>query len=273
MVLDGHIHIGEGEPDPENLIQRMRAAGVEGGLLFSQAPASFGGTLKTASPQARLENLMAWTADHPTLYPLYWIDPLETDTLHQVKLAVERGVAGFKVICDHFYPADVRALKTFRAIAEAGMPILFHSGILWDGKPSSHFSRPVNFEALLDVPGIRLALAHISWPWIDECIALYGKLAAAVERGSDVEIAMFIDTTPGTPPIYRREALTKLFTVGYDVAHNVFFGSDCRANDYGSEYAEGWITRDRAILTELGVESEVVEDVFSGNVKRFLGKA
>jgi predicted TIM-barrel fold metal-dependent hydrolase len=273
MVLDGHIHIGEGAPDPEDLVQRMADAGVDGGLLFSQAPASFSGAIRTARPQERLENLMAWTADHPSLYPFYRIDPLETDALQQVKLALDQGVAGFKVICDHFYPADVRALKTFRAIAEAGKPILFHSGILWDGKPSSHFSRPVNFEALLDVPGIRFALAHISWPWIDECIALYGKLAAAVERGSGVEIEMFIDTTPGTPPIYRREALTKLFTVGYDVAHNVFFGSDCRANGYRSAYAEGWIARDREIMTDLGIGSDVIENVLSGNLKRFLGAA
>lgn len=273
MILDGHIHIGDGEPDPEALMQRMAAAGVDGGLLFSQRPSSFYGTLRTASPQARLENLRAWVADQPTLYPFYWIDPLETDALEQVKLALDYEVAGFKVICDHFYPADVRALKTFRAIAEAGKPLLFHSGILWDTKPSSNFNRPVNFEALLDVPGIRFALAHISWPWVDECIALYGKLAAAVDRGSDVRIEMFIDTTPGTPPIYRREALTKVFTVGYDVAHNVFFGSDCRANGYRSEYAQGWIERDQEILDELGVEEDVVEDVFSGNLKRFLGIA
>ena len=34
MVLDGHIHIGEGDPDPEHLVERMSAAGVDGGLLF-----------------------------------------------------------------------------------------------------------------------------------------------------------------------------------------------------------------------------------------------
>lgn len=28
---------------------------------------------------------------------------------------------------------------------------------------------------------------------------------------------MFLDLTPGTPEIYRRDLLTKLFTIGYDV--------------------------------------------------------
>jgi predicted TIM-barrel fold metal-dependent hydrolase len=271
MILDGHIHIGAGNPNPKHLKEGLASAKMAGGLLLSQAPASFAGTIETAPPAARLENLFAWCAGEQHLYPFYWIDPVETDALQQVDLALSQGVLGFKVICDHFYPGDVAALATFRAIAEAGRPILFHSGILWDGKASSHYSRPVNFEALLRVAGLRFALAHISWPWVDECIAVYGKLANARRNNPDTSVELFIDTTPGTPPIYRREALTKLFTVGYDLAHNVFFGSDGMANDYGSDYAETWLNRDREILTEIGVETTTQEAVFGGNLRRFVG--
>lgn len=270
MILDGHIHIASGDPAPNDLAQRMVAVGVDGGLLISEHPASFEGALAAASPEARLDHLFAWASAGPNCYPVYWIDPTESDALAQVDLALSKGVAGFKVICDHFYPGDVRALMTYRAIAEAGKPVLFHSGILWDGKPSSNYSRPANFEALLHVPGMRFALAHISWPWVDECIALYGKLGAAKRRAGK-EVEMFIDTTPGTPPIYRREALTKVFTVGYDVADNVFYGSDGRANAYNGDYAKGWIERDRAILDELGCAGEVQEKVFARNLQRFLG--
>jgi predicted TIM-barrel fold metal-dependent hydrolase len=270
MILDGHIHIGIGDPDPADLVARMAASGVDGGLLISPAPASFAGAMKTASPAERLDSVFAWASGSDLLYPVYWIDPTESDAPQQVDLALSRGVVGFKVICDHFYPGDSRALHTFRAIAEAGKPMLFHSGILWDGKPSSNYSRPANFEALLQVRGLRFALAHISWPWIDECLAVYGKLRAARTReGADIE--MFIDTTPGTPPIYRKEALTKLHTVGYDVAHNVFFGSDAHANAYNGDYAKQWIGRDRAILTDIGVEAAAMDELFAGNLKRFLG--
>ncbi len=271
MILDGHIHIGEGEPDPGALAQALDRAAIDGGILISQAPASFDGALKANRPAQRLDNVFAWCTAGPQLYPFYWIDPLETDALEQVDLALSRGVAGFKVICDHFYPGNADALRTFRAIAEAGKPMLFHSGILWDGKPSSQYNRPANFEALLAVDGLRFALAHISWPWVDECIALYGKIGAALRRGSGATVEMFIDTTPGTPPIYRRDALTKLFTVGYDVAHNVFFGSDGSANAYNGDYARQWISRDEQIMTEVGVDEAIQEAVFSGNLKRFLG--
>ncbi|MBN1249414.1 MAG: hypothetical protein JXC32_17265 [Anaerolineae bacterium] len=270
MILDGHIHIGEGTPEPEVLAERMTAAGIDGGLLISQAPASFSGTLVTAPPAARLENLLAWASAGALCYPAYWIDPTETDALDQVDLALSRGVVAFKVICDHFYPGDVRALNTFRAITEAGKPVFFHSGILWDGKPSSNYSRPANFEALLQVRGMRFSLAHISWPWVDECIAVYGKLNAA-KRRAGAEIEMFIDTTPGTPPIYRREALTKVYTVGYDVAGNVFFGSDGHANSYNGAYARQWIERDKGILADLDLDTGAPEKLFAHNLQRFLG--
>lgn len=271
MINDTHIHIGDGPVDPKGLRENLKQAGVAKAVLLSQRPASFRGAMHAGSPQARLDNLFAWCADDPDLVPFYWIDPTETDALAQVDVAVSRGVTGFKVICDHFYPGEKYPLRTFSAIAEAGKPILFHSGILWDGKPSSNYSRPANFEALLEVRNIRFALAHISWPWVDECIAVYGKLAAAKRYRPDLNVEMFIDTTPGTPPIYRREALTKLFTVGYDVADNVMFGSDNHAEDYNAQYCQDWQKRDRAILDELKISQKVQQAVFADNLLRFLG--
>ncbi len=276
MILDGHIHIDGGPEDREDFVRRLHEAGVDGGILLSPAPACFAGALHTASPQERLEKVLFWCETGPHLYPFYWIDPTETDALKQVDLAVNKGAAGFKVICSTHDPGDPRALRTYQAIAEAERPILFHSGILWDGAPShgapsSPHNRPANFEALLDVKGLRFALAHISWPWTDECIAVYGKFQAAMRRRGDLDVEMFIDTTPGTPPIYRRDALTRLFTVGYDVSRNVIFGSDNHANAYNAAYARSWIERDCAIFTEIGVEETTINNVFGENVKRFVG--
>ncbi|MGB9620718.1 MAG: amidohydrolase family protein, partial [Armatimonadota bacterium] len=205
-VIDGHVHICDGPVDQGCLLERMGAAGVDGAVLISYAPAAFGWEARMAAE--RLDNLLAWVDGCDVLYPVFWIDPLEPDALDQVALANRVGVRGFKVICTHFYPGDPRALDVFRAIAESGKPIMFHSGILWDGHDSSRYNRPVEFESLLAVPGLRFSLAHVSWPWCDECIAVFGKL-----RLSDLAGKMYIDLTPGTPPIYRQEVLTRLFTV------------------------------------------------------------
>jgi len=269
-VLDGHIHLTGGHGNPSEFGARQAASGIEGGLVISLPPACFGVQRSAGEAAERLEHLLEWCEGGHALFPFFWIDPLEPDAVSQVETAVSSGAAGFKVICSRHRPGDPAALEVYRAAAAAGKPVLFHSGILWDGQPSSPFNRPAEFEALLEVPGLRFALAHISWPWCDELLAVYGKmLNACTEHGAAVE--MYIDTTPGTPPIYRREALTKLFTIGYDVRDRVIFGTDGLAEDYNSTWARTWLRRDLKILEELEVGQDTVNGVFGGNLRRFVG--
>jgi predicted TIM-barrel fold metal-dependent hydrolase len=270
MVYDGHIHIGRGDPDRAGMKAKMHKAGVAGGVLLSLPPAAFYPNGLAETKEERLDNLFEWVGGDPDLFPFYWIDPLEEDAIAQVAYACGRGVLGFKIICSRFYPGDMKAMEVYRSIAANGRPILFHSGILWDGQPSSQFNRPVGFEPLVEIKGLRFALAHISWPWCDENIAVYGKVQHSLAHRADLSAEMFIDTTPGTPPIYREEALTKLFTVGYPVAGNVIFGSDSMANDYGSEWTAEWLGRDRKVYDKLGLDKEVVDKIHGRNLLRFI---
>ena len=113
-------------------------------------------------------------------------------------------------------------------------------------------------------------MGHCSWPWIDECIALYGKFlnAKTVRGGAE----MFFDITPGTPEIYRAELLTKLYTLGYDVGDNIMFGTDTSADAYSYKWAGEWLNRDGEILDDLGVSLEYREKLYHKNLFRFLGK-
>lgn len=271
MILDFHVHIFPGPVEPDRLRTQMRDAGVDGALLISNAPKCFGVWTDDTSTQDRLDNVFEWVAGNPSMYPFFWIDPTEEDALKQVDMAVEAGVMGFKVICGHFYPNDERAMPVFRAIAAAGKPILFHSGILWDGHDSSRYNRPAEFEVLLDIAGLKFAMAHISWPWCDELIAVYGKFLSAHKQRQGEVSELFIDMTPGTPRIYREDALRKIFTVGYNVRENVLFGSDQVTRNYKSDVVSGLISRDKETMRALGVEDDVIDAVFGGNLKRFVG--
>jgi len=214
-----------------------------------------------------LEHILRFCQDEPLLFPFFFINPVGENALEQIDRAVKDGIAGFKIICNRFYPGDPRCVEVYQHIAGYGKPILLHSGILWDGvNPSGGYNRPVAFEALLPVRGLRFSLAHISWPWCDECIAVYGKFRHAADRGGE----MFIDNTPGTPEIYRREALAKLFGTGYPITGNLIFGTDNCAENYDWEWARGWIERDREIYEELGISQEEMEMIFSQNLLRFL---
>jgi predicted TIM-barrel fold metal-dependent hydrolase len=273
VILDGHIHIRDEAVAPRPLLARMAAAGVAGGLLISRPPQAYAAGTETSTGDAarRLEQALAWCDGSEHLYPFFWIDPTDHDARTQVERAAEAGIAGFKTICSSFLPSDDEAMPTFRAVAATGKPMLFHSGILWDGKPSGPFNRPCNFECLLEVDGLRFALAHISWPWVDECIAVYGKFLNAKTRRPDLSCEMFIDLTPGTPPIYRRDALTKLHTVGYDVASNLIFGTDCNTAAYNAKWTLEWLDRDNAIYDELGLGDDTRRRIYADNLLRFVG--
>ncbi len=274
MIFDGHIHIHAGKANRPAFQDGLAMAGVSGGLVISESPNCFrkgAPSGDAADARKRLDGLFERTHGILELYPFFWIDPLEEDAEEQVTLACGYGVQGFKIICDRYYPYDSRPMEIIRKIAAKGKPILFHSGILWDGKFSSLYNKPVNFEALIEVEGLRFSLAHASWPWCDECIALYGKIRDAKASGNGPNVEMFIDITPGTPEIYRRELLTKLYTVGYDVENNVVFGTDCVYDSYTGNWAKRWIDMDTSIYGDLKLEQEAVSKVFALNLRRFIG--
>ena len=275
MFLDGHIHMGgAGSADSgEKLLSALRSVGLDGGMVISRDPGGLFGSERDTF-DTRLRDLILFCEGHETLFPCFWIDAVADDALKQVELAAPH-VDAFKVICGTHFPGDARAMETYRMIAAYKKPILFHSGILWDGRPSSQYNMPHAFECLLEAPGLTFSLAHVSWPWCDECIAVLGKFMNALTLRPDLTVEMFIDTTPGTPVRWRREVFQKLFDGDYDVMNNVIFGSDCLAEDYNTEWTRGWLERDRGILRDFGdpMAAELEQHVFGGNLLRFLGKS
>ncbi len=267
---DAHIHAMNGPVVPKDLLSKMEKADLFGGCVFSNCPPEYDPKTGT-SYEARMEEIAAWTQScGDRLFPVLWIHPYEDGIIEKVRDAAKRGVCAFKIICNNFSVGEERCLTMLREIAALGKPVFFHSGILWDGQVSSVYNRPMNWEAVLPIEGLRFSLGHCSWPWIDECIALYGKFAAARWTSNTAE--MFFDTTPGTPMIYREELLTKLYKIGYDVSRNVFFGTDSLAHEYDPDHVSAWLNHDGAILDKLEIGLAERENMYSRNLLRFLGK-
>ena len=268
---DAHTHVYPGNPEPDKLAKSFADAGLTGGVVFSRCPNSWHvPSAKMIAPEKMMDGVIEWCSGSPSLYPFYWIDPGADNAVELVDMAVEKGIYGFKVIRGAEMPVDEKSIKCYRRMAEKNKPITFHTGILWDGRDSSDYFRPANWEGLLEAPHLRFALAHVSWPWCDECVAVYGKmLNAIVRRGLEVP-EMFIDTTPGTPKIYRRDALAKVFTVGYDVSQHIMYGTDCRVNKYNVNWSTDWQHTDDAILADLGLNADALDDYYRRGLRRFL---
>ena len=269
-IFDMHVHAQNTPPAPELLLSRLSEAGVYGCSVISNRPPEM--TAETGSDfDSRLSEILGWTrGNEDRLIPILWIHPDEADLGNKIRRASDAGVAAFKVICNNFYVGENKSMDMLEKIAETGKPVMFHSGILWDGAPSSPYNRPANWEALLELNGLKFSLAHCSWPWIDECIAVYGKFLNALSKGKTVE--MFVDLTPGTPEIYREELFRKLFTVGYDVPNNIMYGTDCRTDNYRTEWTKKWLAIDTALFDKFNIPEKMRQKIFRDNFMRFLGR-
>ena len=269
-MFDMHIHLWPGDGSPEDLINRFNEAGIYGGAVFSLPPMEMK-MGEAASTEDRLKRVLSFTGKYPEkLFPVLWIHPDEKGVLSLVKTASESGIMAFKIICNNFFVYESKSMELLSCIAETGLPVCFHSGILWDPGVSGEHNRPINWEKLIEIPKIRFSMAHCSWPWYDECIALYSKFLY-LSNQKDFSCEMYLDLTPGTPQSYRRDLLTKLLNSGFDVEHHMMFGTDCSAVDYRVEWANKWIKTDNEIYDDLGLSKECRERIFGGNMLRFFG--
>lgn len=286
---DEHIHIYEdGAAKPELLAARIAEAGLAGGCVYSreQTPEPRLSNSSALTPEQIVDNVIEWCSASPTLYPFYWIDPSRHDAVDLVDMAVEKGICGFKVIRNNGYPCDGPALDAYRRMARYGKPVTFHSGILYDGLPSSEYFRPVAFEPLLRAPGLRFCLAHISWPWCDECLAVFGKLNAANGQlkpnrpgatarkpaASLILPRMFVDSTPGAHGLWRREAFQKVYGTHMRqlLVGRFMFGTDCSVHDYSVAYSRKCQDFDDALFRELGVTEREVDAYYRTSLQAYL---
>ena len=273
-IFDSHIHARLTTPKPEEIIERMEKAGVYGGCIFSNKPYNpMDAEYRTVHTfEKRMNEVLSWTKGYEDrLFPVIWIHPDEENIIENLHVAKQNGICAFKMICNDYYVYEEKAMRVLREIAKLDMPVFFHSGILWgDGAASSAYNKPLNWEPLLTIEGLRFSMGHCSWPWIDECIAMYGGFLNALINRNTAE--MFFDITPGTPKIYREELLTKLYTIGYDVGNNIFFGTDANASGYNTDWTVDWLETDGKILDKLGVSKENRQKLYHDNLLRFLGK-
>jgi len=271
-IYDMHVHAETGIAEPQKLIENMEMAGVYGGTVISVRPEESYGRFKL-NYEDRIKNVLEWTKGYEgRLFPVLWIHPREENVLEKVKDAAERGISAFKMICDNYYVYDDISMKLIEVIAKTGKPLMFHSGILWIGKAiAADYNRPANWEHLIEIPNVRFSLAHCSWPWYDECIAIYGRMEAARRFEPQGTPDMYLDLTPGTPKIYREDLLNKLFNIGYNPMSKMMFGSDMGANDYDPGPVKDWIDYDNAIYDKLGVADDIRKKIYADNFLTFIG--
>ena len=118
------------------------------------------------------------------LIPFASIDPAKgkTGAREARRLIREFGIRGFKFhpSMQGFYPNDRSAYVLYEAIAEAGLPALFHTGQtgVGSGMPGAagirlKYSNPMYIDDVaVDFPEMPIILAHPSFPWQEEALSV-----------------------------------------------------------------------------------------------------
>jgi predicted TIM-barrel fold metal-dependent hydrolase len=174
------------------------------------------------------------------------------------RLVTEYGVRGFKFHpnTQAFFPDDRSAYPLYEVIAEAGLIALFHTGQTGVGARTRggggirlKYSNPMHVDDVaVDFPDLKIILAHPSFPWQEEA------LAVATHKPN-----VYIDLSGWSPkyfpPLLVRYANTLL-------KDKVLFGSDFPV-----------ITPDRWIedFEQLPIKDEVRGRIMKDNAAALLG--
>ncbi|MFF5297476.1 4-hydroxyphenyl-beta-ketoacyl-CoA hydrolase [Paractinoplanes globisporus] len=207
------------------------------------------------------EEVAASCAAHPdVLIPFASIDPHRgrAAAIEARRLVREHGVRGFKFhpSLQGFSPDDRMAYPLYEAIEELGVPALFHTGQtgIGAGVPGGggirlRYSNPMLVDDVaVDFPDLRIILAHPSFPWQDEA------LAVATHKPY-----VYIDLSGWSPkyfpPLLVRYANTLL-------RDKVLFGSD-----YPVLTPDRWL----ADFEKLDIKPDVRPKILKDNAARLLG--
>jgi uncharacterized protein len=210
-------------------------------------------------PIANEEIAEAAAANPDVLIPFASVDPLRDGAAGEARRLIrDHGVRGFKLHpnLQDFYPNDPRAYPFYEAIAEARLPVLFHtghsgigSGLAGGGGIRLKYSNPIHVDDVaVDFPAMPIILAHPSFPWQDEAISI------AMHK-PEVHIDLSGWSPKYFPPQLVRYANTLL-------RRQVLFGSD-----YPMITPDRWLKD----FEQLDIDPEVKPLILKHNAARVLG--
>jgi predicted TIM-barrel fold metal-dependent hydrolase len=193
------------------------------------------------------------------LIPFGSVDPHKGKLgVREARELIEAGVKGFKFHpnIQAFWPNDREHYPLYEVIAEAGLIALFHSGTtgIGAGMPGGggvrlKYSNPMCVDDVAaDFPTLNIILAHPSFPWQDEALAI------AVHKPN-----VYIDLS-GWSPKYFPENLVRY--INSQLKHKMLFGSD-----YPLITPDRWL----ADFEQLPIKDEVRPLVLKQNAARLLG--
>jgi uncharacterized protein len=197
VAIDTHVHI---EPDPSG-----NAAEEAARKYFGNTGVSYGrkelaeyyrsrnigcvvfsvDERLTGRPQVPNDEVAAFAAENSDIVMAFAsVDPMRgAEAVKEARrLIATGGIRGFKLHppLQQFHPNDKAAYPFYEVVAEAKLPVIFHTGHsgIGTGMPGGggvrlKYGNPMDIDDVaVDFPDMPIIMAHPSFPWQDEAISV-----------------------------------------------------------------------------------------------------
>ena len=126
------------------------------------------------------EYVAAYVSRHPErLIGFCSVDPQDPDAVEQLDDCVHRlKLQGLKMgpIYQNVAPTDSRFRRIMKRAEQLGIPVLIHQGTTFCENVSLEIANPIQLQPLaLEFPRLRMVVAHLGHPWINETLVLIRK--------------------------------------------------------------------------------------------------
>jgi predicted TIM-barrel fold metal-dependent hydrolase len=196
VAIDTHVHI---EPDVEDNAADLAARkyfGDTGVARGRKELADYYRSRKigcvvfsvderlTGRPQVSNDDVATFAEENSDIVMAFAsVDPTRgAEALTEARRLIQRGVKGFKLHppLQQFFPNDKMAYPFYEVIAEARLPVIFHTGHsgIGTGMPGGggvrlKYGNPMDIDDVaVDFPDMPIIMAHPSFPWQDEAISV-----------------------------------------------------------------------------------------------------
>jgi uncharacterized protein len=197
VAIDTHVHI---EPDPTGNAAEEAARKYFGNSGVSHGRKELAEYYRsrhigcvvfsvderlTGRPQVSNDEVAAFAAENSDIVMAFAsVDPMRgPDAVKEARrLIATGGIRGFKLHppLQQFFPNDKAAYPFYEVVAEAKLPVIFHTGHsgIGTGMPGGggvrlKYGNPMDIDDVaVDFPDMPIIMAHPSFPWQDEAISV-----------------------------------------------------------------------------------------------------
>jgi len=245
VAIDVHVHAERNEGEEQDPVTTE---------VLGAAARYFGGH----PPQPTAQEVADYYREQHILAVIFTVDDEAGMGRKRIgNSEIEQGVRGFKFHpnIQRFWPNDIEFYPLYEVIADAGLIALFHSGTtgIGAGMPGGggvrlKYSNPMAVDDVAaDFPALDIILAHPSFPWQDEALAI------AVHKPN-----VYIDLSGWAPNYFPANLIQYTNT---QLKHKMLFGSD-----YPLLTPERWLRE----FAELPIKDEVRPLVLKENAAKLL---